>query len=270
MATLKVRRRGWIAAFLIMVIAVFVAVHFFTGYDAIGTAVRFVWNGVAFLANSAIRLFGGFVSAVARTVGIRRLARVATAVAGVGLGYAGSVILSDQKLKKAHGWRGKLRAAITVLRNRWVSLHLFWKLCIVAVLIASQVYLHILLIIFPIAFLVPVVRRTWGIAADQMLGGWYRRKMARAHRAMMRLMRRMPGHRQTVGTARLLRMRYLCAWRLWRYDPRFRDSKTGHRHVSLVEPVRLWWRGELDHYIEHPLLAGTAATRLSLQARSNV
>ena len=29
--------------------------------------------------------------------------------------------------------------------------------------------------------------------------------------------------------------------------------------MSLVEPVRLWWRGELDRYRERPLLAGGVA-----------
>lgn len=51
-------------------------------------------------------------------------------------------------------------------RNRWQRLHLAWKLLIVAVLIASQIYLRFLLILFPIAFLVPVVRRLWIQIAD--------------------------------------------------------------------------------------------------------
>jgi hypothetical protein len=56
--------------------------------------------------------------------------------------------------------------------------------------------------------------------------------------------------------ARLLRLRYLSAWRLWRYDPRYRDAARNARHVSFVEPLRLWWRGELDGYVGRPLLAG--------------
>ena len=40
------------------------------------------------------------------------------------------------------------------------------------------------------------------------------------------------------------------------HDPRYRDPVTNKRRVSLVEPVRLWWRGELDGYVGHPLLAG--------------
>lgn len=255
-STVRRRRRQWLVTFLVMAIAVFWLVHYFSGYEAIGAAARFLWNGVVYAANSVLRVSGNLVAAVARTVGMRRVARLAAALAGIGLGYAGSVILSDSKLRKAHGWRGRLRAAITVTRNKWVGLHLFWKLCIVAALIASQVYLHFLLIVFPIAFLVPVVRRAWTVAADDMVGTWYRKRMARLHDAIITVVRKVPGYKRVASAARLLRMQYLCAWRLWRYDRRYRDPRTGERMVSLVEPVRLWRQGKLDRYVGHPLLAG--------------
>jgi hypothetical protein len=152
---------GWYATFLALVGGIFIVVHVFTGYDAVGAATRLLWNALVFLVNGMIRLFGGIALVLAKGVGLRRLSRLATMLTGVGLGYAGSVILSDAKLKRAHGWRGKLKTAITLAKNRWQCLHLGWKLAIVAGLVASQVYLHFLLIIFPIAFLVPLVRRLW-------------------------------------------------------------------------------------------------------------
>ncbi len=247
---------GWYVTFAVLAVGIFLAVGYFTGLDAIGAAVRFLWNALAFAVNSLIRLFAGLLALLARGVGWRRLTRLSRAVAGVGLGYAGSVILSEEKVKKAHGWRQKLRASVTLARNRWQRLHLAWKLAIVAVLIASQLYLHFLLIVFPIAFLVPVVRRLWVQAADLLFGSWYWKNFGRIHRIAIARLRGLPPFRQIAGAARVYRIRYLCAWRLWKHDPRYRRPDGTERQVSFIEPVRLWWRGELDRYIGRPLLAG--------------
>lgn len=251
-------RVGRLVTFATIVIVTFVAVDYYTGYDVVGAAARFLWNGLVFLVNSLVRLFGGLAGAFARNVGLRRLARLATALTSVGLGYAGSVILSDARLRKAHGWRGKIKIAITLARNWWLQLHVAWKIVIVACLIASQAYLHFLLIVFPIAFLVPFVRRAWTLAADGLFGGWYWRRFGRAHRAAVARLKTLPGCRHVIGAVRLARLRYLCAWRLWKYDPRYRLPGANAHVVSLAEPIRLWWRGDLDRYIGRPLLAGSA------------
>jgi hypothetical protein len=188
---------------------------------------------------------------------------------GVGLSYSGGVILSDRGLRRAKGWSGKLRGLLATLRHRWLGLHLAWKLAIVAALIASQVYLHFLLILFPIAFLVPVVRRVWVRAADMALGRWYWRLMGRTHRAVVARLRALPGVRAVLGAVRLARIRYLCAWRLWKYDARYRRGATGERMVSFIEPLRLWWRGELDGYVGRPLLCGPARTRRAAGAAAS-
>ncbi len=249
-------RRTWLLWVVVIAVVVFVVVDHYTGYEVIGAAARVVWNGIAFAVNSLWRASGELFAVGARAVGMRRVARVASALAGVGLGYAGSVILSDDKIHRAHTWRDKLRLAITRIRNWWVGLHLVWKLVLVAALIASQIYLHFLLIVFPIAFLVPVVRRAWIVAGDTLFGTLYRKKMQRVNNAIRRVLWRTPGYAQVIGGLRLMRMRYLCAWRRWRYDSTYRDAKTGTRHLSIVEPMRLWWRGELDRYRDKPLLAG--------------
>ena len=69
-----------------------------------------------------------------------------------------------------------------------------------------------------------------------------------------------PGVRHVIGWVRLARIRYLCAWRLWKYDPRYRRPETGKREVSFIEPMRLWWRGELDEYLGRPLLGSRSRT----------
>jgi hypothetical protein len=247
---------GWYATFAILAVAASVAIYLLTGESVVGAASRFLWNALVFLVNGAIRLFGGLVLILAKGVGLRRLSRLANVLAGVGLAYAGSLILSDDRLKRAHGWRGKVKTFVALASKRWRALHLGWKLAIVAVLIASQVYLHFLLIVFPIAFLVPVVRRLWIQIVDLVFGSWYWRSFGRLHRAVMAALEATSGARQAFGAMRLWRIRYLCAWRLWKYDPAYRDPESNERWLSFIEPVRLWWRGKLDRYVGRPLLAG--------------
>lgn len=247
---------SWYVTFAILAIASFAIVYAFTGEGAIAAAARFLWNGIAFLVNGVIRLFGGLAVVLAKGIGLRRISRIATLLTGVGLAYAGSLILTDAKLKRAHGWRGRLKAAVTITSKRWQALHLVWKLAVVAVLIVSQLYLHFLLIVFPIAFLVPVMRRLWVQIADFLFGNWYWRTLGRWHRSAMSAIESMPGPRHAIGAARLWRIRYLCAWRLWKHDPAYRHPLTGEREVSFVEPARLWWRGKLDRYVGRPLLSG--------------
>lgn len=247
---------GWYVSFALIAIVAFVGIGAATGQDALAAAARIFWNAFAFLINGLIRVFGSLLGLIAKGVGWRRLTRVANTICGIGLGYAASVVLSEEKVQRARGWRGKLRAVIASIRDRWQALHLFWKLMIVAALIASQIYLHTMLIVFPIAFLVPVVRRLWVRLADLFFGAWYWKKFGARHRKMVAWLRTLPLIRNIIGWARLTRIRYLTAWRLWKYHPRYLDPDTGKRQVSLVEPLRLWWRNELDGYIGHPLLAG--------------
>ena len=57
----------------------------------------------------AVARLGGLIMLLAKGVGWRRLSRLGGAIAGVGLGYSGGVILSDRGLKRARGWTEKLR-----------------------------------------------------------------------------------------------------------------------------------------------------------------
>jgi len=251
---------GWYATFLALAVALFVVIDHYTGLDVVAATARFLWNAVAVVANGATRAVGGVLALLAKGVGWRRLSRIATAIMGVGLSYSGGVFLSDRGVRRAKGWTGKIKVLFATLHRRWLALHLGWKLAIVAALIASQVYLHFLLILFPIAFLVPVVRRMWVQAADVLFGQWYWKAFGRAHRAAVAFLRRQPGVRHVRGWVRLTRIRYLCAWRLWKYDPRYRRPDSSRHRVSFIEPVRLWWRRELDRYIGRPLLGGSSRT----------
>jgi hypothetical protein len=250
------RGRGWYATFFALALLLTVAVGHFTGLDAVAATSRFLWNATALITNGTIRAAGGLLLLLARGIGWRRLARLAATTTGVGLSYSGGIFLSERQLRRAKGLTGTLSALLAQTRNRWLGLHLAWKIAIVAPLIASQVYLHFLFILFPIAFLVPVVRRIWVRAADMALGSWYWRAFGRTHRAVIARLRRTPGVSEVVGAVRLARIRYLRAWRMWRYDPRYRHAATGKQIISFIEPVRLFWRGELDGYVGRPLLCG--------------
>jgi len=256
----RVRRRkpgsptGWYATFICLAIVACLAVGYVTGIDALAATARFAWNALAAISNAAFRATGQLLGLLAKGVGWRRLTRFSHVVGSVGLSYSGSVVLSERRLRQAQGWTGKLKRAVAAARMRWLALHLTWKLAIVVALIASQVYLHSLFIVFPIAFLVPVVRRIWVQTADLVFGSWYWRTFGPTHRALASHLRRVPVVRQMVGATRVARIRYLYAWRLWRYDPRYRDAQTSKRRLSLAEPLRLWRKGQLDGYIGRPLL----------------
>lgn len=247
---------GWYVSFVLIAVVAFVGIGAVTGQDALAAAIRVLWNGFAFIFNAIVRVLGSLLGMLARGVGWRRMTRVAKVIGGVGLGYAASVVLSEDKVQKARGWRGKLKAAAESLRDRWQALPIVWKLLIVAALIVSQVYLHTMLIVFPIAFLVPVVRRLWVRVADMLFGTLYWKRFGSRHRKIVNWLRSLPGIRAIIGWVRLTRIRYLTAWRLWKYHPRYLDLETGRRQVSFLEPLRLWWRNELDGYIGRPLLAG--------------
>ena len=251
------RNAGWYATFTLLVVLAFVSVDYLTGRDALGATGRFLWSIIVFAADGFLRVVGGVLGWLARGVGLRRLSRISKLIAGVGFGYAGSVILSGGSVQRARGWRAKFRAAAAAARERWHVLPLPLKLLIVATHIASQLYLHSLLIVFPIAFLVPIVRRLWIRIADLMFGTWYWKAFGRMHHTIAARLRSFPLVRGIVGATRLARIRYLCAWRLWKHDPRYRDPKTNRPRVSLREPIRLWWRGQLDGYVGHPLLTGS-------------
>jgi hypothetical protein len=209
-----------------------------------------------------MRFAGGILEFIARGIGMRRVAKLGTIVAGVGLGYAGSLLLGERGVHAARDWRSRVVAFCAAAGARWRALHLSIKLLVVAVLIASQVYLHSMLILFPIAFLVPIVRTLWVQMTDLLFGSWYWKHFGTRHRAFVARLRRMPIARGIIGGVRLLRIRYLCAWRLWRYDPHYRIAGTSGRRVNFVEPIQLWRRGELDRYVGRPLLAGPQAPLL--------
>lgn len=261
------KRAGRYVTLAVLVVAAFLAIHFFTGMDALGLAGRLMGRGLSQLGEVLVRFAIVPMQALARGIGWRRLSGTVTGLAGVRLGYAASVVMSDRAVVRARGWRANLLALARALGHKWRSLPLAPKLVIVAALIAGQAYLQFVLILFPIGFMIPVARRAFVMVTDRLLGTWYWRSFGAFHRMMMGKLRRVPGVRLVIGGRRLVRLRYLRAWRLWRHDPRYRDPVTNKRRKSFIEPIRLWRRRELDGYVGRPLLSGgrNAAGRDSAQ-----
>ncbi len=255
------RTFGWYAAFIGIAVGASIVIFLLTGQDVIGATARFLWSGAIVALNATLRVVGSLLGVVARGLGFRQLSRLGAVVAGVELGYAGSTLFGDAGVRRAHSLRAKIRAGAVRLRDGWRALPLAVKLLVVIGAIASQVYLHSVLIIFPVAFLVPVVRQIWVRSADFFLGGWYWRTFGRMHRRIAARISQLPVVRGVVDVTRLIRLRYLCAWRRWRYDPRYQRAHSSRRRISLIEPVRLLWRGELDAYVGRPLLSGRTHER---------
>ena len=221
--------RGWYATFFALAFILTVTVGYVTGLDAVAATSRFLWNATALITNGTIRAASGLLLLLARGIGWRRLARLATAIMGVGLSYSGGIFLSERQLRRAKGWTGTLSALLAQTRIRWLGLPLAWKIAIVALLIASQVYLHFLFILFPIAFLVPVVRRIWvrvaNIALQLVLEGIWRHA-SRRHRPSPRDAGRARGDRCSSARAHPLPAR------LAHVEIRSAVSAGGHRKAN--------------------------------------
>ncbi len=266
--TPTLRWTRWLLALCALVAAV-VAVDVATGTYAIGATMRLLWNGLAFALLWATRSVQGLVALIAR----RRAWRATSVLTAIGFGYMGRVFLSAPRIREAHGWREKFRIATARLRRWWAGLATGMKFAVVAVLIVAQ--LAILptaaeyLVLFPVGFMIPVIasgiRKLYSWAGDLVFARMYWQYCGRAHNAAVRACGRLMPVRATSRAVRLLRLRYLTAWRLWKYDPRYRDE-SGELWVSFLEPVRLWRTGKLDIYIGHPLLSGARRGSESIAA----
>jgi hypothetical protein len=258
---IKIAWRLW-AFSLALICVVLIALSFLTDINTIGATGRFAWNAVIAALLAGTRGLDTVLAYVLR----RRIWRMTSFFTTIGLGYSGNVVLTQAQLKRAKGWHGTFRKYTTRMRKDWNALGTTWKCLGVAVLIATQIALlpvisqYVLLI--PIGFMIPVVangaRRFYAWMADSIFGATYWRYFGSTHRAALRKARTLALLHGLRGGVRLIRMRYLSAWRLWKYDPQYRDP-SGELWVSLFEPIRLWRERKLDLYIGRPLFAGKRA-----------
>jgi hypothetical protein len=252
---------GWrasLAAFIVLV-AVAAVIDVATGINAIAASARIVWNGFVFALLWSARSLQALVALVAR----RRAWRLTSFLTSVGFGYAGRVFLSAQHSRELLGWRARFRAVVARVRHRWLVLTIGQKFLVVAILIAAQLaFLPAAaqyLVLFPVGFMIrPMVlgvRKLYSWMGDLIFGKVYWQYCGRAHNAVVHRCERFVPVKAVSGASRRLRLQYLTAWRLWKYQPRYRDE-SGELWVSVLEPFRLWRGRQLDIYVGHPLLCG--------------
>ncbi len=260
------RLTQWIGT-LLVIVGIIAAIDLYFGTFIFGATARFFWNAGVFVLFWATRTLEA--SAVMISPFLRRQAMKLTAFfGGIGVGYASSVILTDDQLKRVHTRRGRFRARITRLRKSWLALPLAWKFGAVAGLIALQVILVPAvakwIVFFPVGFMVPLLLTAKQFIAvrliDTTVGRVYRKYFGTWHRQTVTKAKSVPVVKQARGGVLLVRLQYLTAWRMWKHEPCYRTAR-GRRRISLFEPVRLWWRGELNRYVGKPLFAGIAHVR---------
>jgi hypothetical protein len=250
--------RGTLIAVAVLV-AVAVAVDVLTGINTVAATARIVWNALVFAVLWTARSIQGIVALIAR----RRAWRLTSFLTSIGFGYTGRVFLSAAHSRRIHSWRDRMRAAMKRVRKRWLALPTGGKFFVVGVLIAAQLFLiptaaeYILL--FPVGFMIrPIIvgaRKLYSWVGDQVFAKVYWKYCGRTHQNVMQRCERVLPVRAALGASRQARLQYLTAWRLWKYEPRYRDE-SGELWISVLEPFRLWRAKKLDIYVGRPLLAG--------------
>lgn len=257
-----IRWKEWMIALTIIVCGI-IAIDFYLGAQLFGATVRFIWNGVVFVLLWSARSLEAFLILLTR----RRAMRVTTFVTGIGIGYASSVVLNDTQVLRTYTLKQRLRmrigSLISTIVTTWRELSLMQKFAATIALILCQIILlpavAAYIVLFPIGFLaaglVHAKNYILGWLADTAFGRFYVRYFGKYHSLILGTLKKTPLLSQIRGAILLTRLRYLTAWRLWKHAPCYRKSET-RRRISLFEPCRLWWRGELDMYVGRPLLSG--------------
>lgn len=258
----KISWKEWFGM-LLVIAGVIVAIDIYFGAHFVGATTRFLWNGVAFLT----LWFARVIEAGAILLTRRRAIRLTTFVTAIGVGYASSVILTDAQVRKAYTLREKVRLVLTKIRGRWLALPTWGKFVFVGLLIIAQIIclprIAEWIVLFPIAFMVPVLKAfgqwlaLW--IADSFIGRMYWMYFGTLHRKITRGAKMIPIAKQVREMILLKRLQYLTAWRMWMHEACYQTAR-GRRRISLFEPVRLWWRGELNTYVGRPLLSGKSGT----------
>ncbi|MBM3261798.1 hypothetical protein FJY93_05320 [Candidatus Kaiserbacteria bacterium] len=236
-----------------LLIAAIVLVDQMTATNLTGMIANFIWKSLVVAISIVIRRPDVFLGAVIRT----RLMQVLLALFSVNLGYLSRAVLTDVWGQRVSNWRRSLRIHTRKLGKRWKASPILFKIIVAVLLILGQIVLlprwSEWVILFPVGFVIHAVeslyRRLFGkfanAAIDRVVGDKHHK-----------LIERVGWLERTWRMFGLWRLRLLTGWRLWRYDPQYRNPKTGKRRKSFFEVVRLWRSGKLDRYFGRPLLGG--------------
>ncbi|MFZ2887219.1 MAG: hypothetical protein WA021_05365 [Minisyncoccia bacterium] len=250
-----------LAAAIVAAVIIAIDYWYFESAYVLGPVLRilvYAWRGVFYALDVTVRT-------VLYQIGWRRIMRPLTLITmgGIGLTY---LVTNPKRLKKIRGWKGRIIARAAQIQEWWYGRHFVMKVIIVIGLIALQVSVHWWLLLFPVGFLITAIaemfRRGQLMVADEIFGKVYWTRFRAFHTRIMRYLRSVPFVGKAIAGARSLKLMFKCGWRLWRYDPRFRDPwKTGHTHPieGRVRLIKACWLGEWRRYHTRHLLAGKQA-----------
>lgn len=250
-----------LATILVMGSIVAIDVLIFDGWYVAGplfSAAAYTWRGILYVADIALRT-------ILYQLGWRRLLRTVSFVTlgGIGLTY---FVTNPKQLRTVRGWKGRLLSYWLQFREWWARQKFVTKLAITLILIGAQLPFLLIPLLFPVGFLIAgtanVLRRIHLYLLDERLGGLYWQRLRAFNRTLVLFLRTIPGVSPVFDFIRSQRLSFRCGWRLWKYDPRFRDPFKTRRHHPIEGRLRLikaWHQGEWRKYHGRPLLAGTQA-----------
>ncbi len=255
---IKISRRDWLIGFAVL-FAILLLIDWVMDWNAFGTAIRLVGARIVY----AVQTLGRTLEVLAQLILRRRAWGITSIFTSVGLEYIGRFFLSEAHYAKLHALLKKVRLIAERLGKWWQKLSILEKILVATAFVVFQFVampaIAEYFVLLPVGFLVTpfviVMQRIYSMMGDMLIGRLYRRYCGHYHRAVVAWIERFEIGRRISDGKRLLRLQNLTGWRLWRYDPRYqKDGK--RRRRSLLEPVRLWRRGELNRYRDRPLLSG--------------
>ncbi len=278
-------RREWWWGFGVL-IALILAIDWYTELDALGATARFLGNLLGatwrLLLETAVALWRIILEAAFAlwrfiAFGAERFSLVIAAVATSKVARFFTSIAASVTLEYmfAGSWTGRVRqlkerakSAGMAARLWWLRQHLVVKLAVVTIMIVVQISLHWVILLFPIGFMVPylvkTVRFVQKTVLDNAFTKWYLTRFGSFHGFVVRTLRTHATTRSVTACIRTTRLYFNAGWRIWKYDPRFRAREASLIYQDLwlrmVFAKTSWWAGEwrtrFDQYRSRPLLSG--------------
>lgn len=243
---------------LLIFLAAIVALDQLTGTDAVGASAQVALRFLKYVGVWCVQSFHVIAAAVFR----RRVWRFVMLLTPVGFGYFGNIIFSETRMRRAEHLLRRYRSALQAGKEWWHDRSTLEKFLIVFIVIALQAALlpaiAQYIVFFPYRFMIPVVKGAarwfYSRTSDTFVGVLYWKYCGATHWRVMRAVREYWLVKYVHDGLCLLRLQYLTAWRLWKYDEKYRNE-AGELWVSFIEPIRLWRRGTLNRYVGRPLFA---------------
>lgn len=249
-------RTTWLKVFA-LVCVVIIMIDVYTGSTALGAAWRFMvvlleqaWRFTIVLWERMIAFSG--------VIATGRVMKALTALTmGVGLGY----LLSGPTAARWYQLRNRLRQHGAYVRKKWHELHFLGKCLVVAGLIVVQVYEDFWVLLFPVGFMVPALvfayARAKRFIINYAFGNWYRERYGARQSRIIKTLTHNTKARKVIQPLRFTELLFRCGWRLWRFDPAYRDAHGNRLEFrGRIKLIRAFLAGEWYRYLQNHHLLG--------------